>query len=148
MTVKNSNFGKYILDTTTSPWYKLNKAVWMTFQATYTHNTITATNRRHVHTERRLRTEHTWYWHSIGQHFTFTSVLFYSILVHTLSVHECDQHKQCLQKDKVHPITCHEGTEGVRRYRSTFFNLKAIWGWVVDATPGRLYPWNNPLPIV
>jgi hypothetical protein len=149
MTVKSSNFGKGILDTTISPWYELNKAVRMTFQATYTHNTIIAINRRHVHTERRLGTEHTWYWHSIGQHFKFTFVLFYSILVHTLSVHKYDQHKQCLQKGKVHPITCHEGTKGVWRYRSALSLTWALYGggWLTPR-PGGFTPGNNPLPIV
>jgi len=30
-----------------------------------------------------------------------------------------------------------------------FFNLGAVWGWVVNATPRLLYPWErDPVPIV
>ena len=130
----------------------------ITFQATYTHHTITAGNRRHVHKERRLGNEHTCYWHSIG-HFTFTSILFhsilfysiafYSILFHTLSVRKCDRNKQCQQKVKFQPTTCHEGIEGVWRYSSTLSLTWALYGggWLKSRSAG-FTPGNDPLTIV
>jgi len=47
-------------------------------------------------------------------------------------------------KDKVHPWTGHEGPEGEQRYSPTLSLTSALdWGWVVNATPRPLYPWER-----
>ena len=33
---------------------------------------------------------------------------------------------------------------GVEVYLYSFFALSARWGWVVNATPQLLYPWERP----
>jgi len=44
----------------------------------------------------------------------------------------------------VQPRTSHEGPEGEADvYLYSFFNLGARWGWVVNATPRLLYPWER-----
>jgi hypothetical protein len=78
---------------------------------------------------------------------TLHLLLFYSILFHTLSVRKCDRQKQCLQKGKFQPITCHEGTEGVWRYSSTLSLTWALYGvggwrhaWLALALEITRYP--------
>ena len=48
------------------------------------------------------------------------------------------------KKDKIRPVTCHEGTEGKWKYISTFFNLSTRREWVVTATFWPLYPRKLP----
>jgi hypothetical protein len=36
------------------------------------------------------------------------------------------------------------GGVGIKIYLSSFFNLGARWGWVANATPRSLYPWEKP----
>jgi hypothetical protein len=51
-------------------------------------------------------------------------------------------------KDEVHPITCHEGTEGEQRYSSTPSLTSVLdgGGWLMLLWP--LYPWEWHTPIV
>jgi len=52
---------------------------------------------------------------------------------------------QCTVKGKVHPRTGHEGPEVEQRYSSTLSLTSALdGGWVVNATPRSLYPWERP----
>ena len=53
-------------------------------------------------------------------------------------------------KGKGHPITRHEGPEGVQMYNSTLPSTSTLDGrWVVNATPRPLYPpGKDPVPIV
>jgi hypothetical protein len=53
--------------------------------------------------------------------------------------------EQVKVKGKVHPITGHEGPEVEQRYSSILsFNFSAIRGWVINAMPWSLYPWDRP----
>jgi hypothetical protein len=45
-------------------------------------------------------------------------------------------------KGTVHPITGHEGPQGVEVLPYSFFNRDTRW-WVVNATPRPLYPTKN-----
>jgi hypothetical protein len=48
-------------------------------------------------------------------------------------------------KGKDHPRICHEDTEGEYRNSSTFSLTSALkLGWVVNASPRPLYPWERP----
>ena len=52
-------------------------------------------------------------------------------------------------KDKVLPITGHEGPEGKQMYSSTLPSTSALdGGWVVSTTPRPPYPGKDPVPIV
>jgi len=53
--------------------------------------------------------------------------------------------EQVKVKGKVHPITGHEVPEVEQRYSATLsFNFSAVRGWVVNAMPWSLYPWDRP----
>ena len=52
---------------------------------------------------------------------------------------------QAVLKDKVHPRTCHEGSEGEQIYSSTLPSTSPLdSGWVVSTTPRPLYPQERP----
>jgi hypothetical protein len=53
-------------------------------------------------------------------------------------------------KGEVHPRTGHEWSEGEQRYSCTLSVTSALdGGWVVNATPRPIYPWEKePAPIV
>jgi hypothetical protein len=55
-----------------------------------------------------------------------------------------------LGKDKVHPRTEYEGLTGgvIEVYLYSFFNPGTRWGWVVNAMPQPLYPWERDLVAV
>jgi hypothetical protein len=51
-------------------------------------------------------------------------------------------------KGKGHPRTGHKGPEGEQTYSSIPFNLGTRWAGLSTPRPGRLTPWNDPVPTV
>jgi len=50
-------------------------------------------------------------------------------------------------KDSVHPIICHEDTEGSRSIAVLFLSLGARWGGWLTPRPGLFSSGNDRIPI-